>query len=163
METSNGKRGKTANFWINYVNIIQLYHEFSRSIRPGDLFWFISSLPKITNYFSAFNQPNYARWTVKYHDNLLNLPETYRNVYLEFKIRLFGIERTPKSFSRSPIDLVLERTINADTACQRAWVSALTNSISARQRWDTFSTNNYNKQCFWRSWYDQKWRCIKQS
>ena len=40
-----------------------------------------------------------------------------------------------KIFFRSPIDLVLEQTINADAACQRAGVSALTNSISARQRW----------------------------
>ena len=69
------------------------------------------------------------------NDNLLKLPETYPEVYLEFKNKLSGIKRTPKSFSRSPIDLVLEQTISADAACQRTGVSALTNSISARQRW----------------------------
>ena len=46
METSDGKRGKTANYWINYVNMIHLYHEFSRSIRTGDLDLFIAGLPK---------------------------------------------------------------------------------------------------------------------
>ena len=35
-------------------------HDFSRNIRPRDLDLFISSLPKITNYFFAFSQPNYA-------------------------------------------------------------------------------------------------------
>ena len=36
------------------------HHDFSRNIRPRDLDLFISSLPKITNYFLAFSQPNYA-------------------------------------------------------------------------------------------------------
>ena len=47
---------------------------------------------------------------------------------------MFIIKQTPKSFSRNPIYLALEQTVNADAACQRAGVSALTNSISARQR-----------------------------
>ena len=34
------------------------------------------------------------------------------------------------------MDLVLEQTINADAACQRAGLSALINSVSARQRWE---------------------------
>ena len=45
------------------------------------------------------------------------------------------MKRTPKSFSRGPIDLRIEKTINADAACPRTGVSALTNSISARQVW----------------------------
>ena len=64
----------------------------------------------------------------------LKLTETHPEVYLEFKNKLFGIKQTPKYFSSSPIDLVLQQTINADAACQRTGVSALTNSISARQR-----------------------------
>ena len=92
METSDRKQGKTANHWINYVNMIHLYHEFGRSICTGDLDLLISSLPKITNYFFVFNQPNYARWTVKYHDNFLKLPETHSEEYFDFKNKLFGIK-----------------------------------------------------------------------
>ena len=40
-----------------------------------------------------------------------------------------------KPFSRSPIDLTLKQTINADAAYQRRGIIALTNSISAQQRW----------------------------
>ena len=56
VETSDGKRGETANYWINYVNMIHLYHEFSRSIFTGDLYLFISSLPKITISSHSINQ-----------------------------------------------------------------------------------------------------------
>ena len=48
---------------------------------------------------------------------------------------MFGIKRSSTSFSRSPIDLALEQTINADAANQGAGISSLTNSISARQWW----------------------------
>ena len=107
VETSDGKHGKTANYWINCVNMIHLYHEFSGSIRTGDVELFILSLPKITNCLFAFNQPNYGRWTVKYHGNLLKLPERHPEVYLEFKSKLFGIKRKPKSFSRVGYDHTL--------------------------------------------------------
>ena len=143
VESSDGKRSKSTDHWKNYVSMIHLYHEFSRSIHTGDLDLFISSLPKITSYFFTFNEPNYARWTVKYHDNLLKLPETHPEVYLEFKNKLFEIKRTPKSFSRSPIGLVVEKTINVNAAWQRTGVSALTNSISTRQRW---AESNFCKQ-----------------
>ncbi|XP_053595716.1 uncharacterized protein LOC128667953 [Microplitis demolitor] len=47
----------------------------------------------------------------------------------------FGIQRTDKSFSRQPIDLTLEQTINADAGRRLTGVIHFTNSISARQRW----------------------------
>ena len=124
--------GKTAQFWMKYVEMIHLYHDFSSSVRPGD----VSPIPKINNYFFALNQPNYARWLVKYHNSLLVALDTHPEVYQEFKKGMFGTKRSPKSFSRSPIDLALEQTINADAANQRTGIiSSLTNSISAKERW----------------------------
>eukprot|EP00794_Sanderia_malayensis_P002176 gene2176-2472_t len=73
--------------------------------------------------------------TVNYHGNLLKLPESHPEVYEEFQKKWFAVKQTMKSFSRTPIDLTLEQTINADAASQRTGISALTNSISARQRW----------------------------
>ena len=98
-------------FWFNYIKMIHLYHEYSRSIRVGDLDAYINCLPKIANYFFALNHPNYSRWTVKYHDNLLRMPETHPEVYAEFKKGGFSIKRTKKSFSGSPIDLTLEQSM----------------------------------------------------
>eukprot|EP00794_Sanderia_malayensis_P015514 gene15514-17096_t len=132
--TSNGQLGKTAQYWMQYIRMIHDYHTFSGK-RRCDLELFIACLAKLSNYFFAFNQPNYARWTVKYHDNLLKLPESHPEVYEEFQKKWFAVKRTTKSFSRTPIDLTLEQTINADAASQRTGISALTNSISARQRW----------------------------
>ena len=45
------------------------------------------------------------------------------------------MQRTNKPFSSIPIDLTLEQTLNADSASQRHGTRAMSNNISARQRW----------------------------
>ena len=40
------------------------------------------------------------------------------------------------NFSRVPIGLTLEQTINPDVASQGTGIAAFTNSISARKRWE---------------------------
>ncbi|XP_047992980.1 uncharacterized protein LOC125231567 [Leguminivora glycinivorella] len=107
----------------------------SRSIRTGDFLMFRYILPKINNIFFVVNQPNYARWLLRYHDNLLKLKETHPQIYENMERGNFGIQRTDKSFSRQPIDLTLEQTINADAGRRLTGVIHFTNSISARQRW----------------------------
>ena len=72
---------------------------------------------------------------VMYHNNLLQLKDTHPEIYDEFKNGFFSLRRTKKTFSRLPIDLTLEQTINADASSQRTGVRALTSSIAARQRW----------------------------
>ena len=96
---------------------------------------FVSILPRITNYFFALNQQNYARWMVKYHENLLKLTQTHPALYQDFKKGLFGIKITPKAFSRILVDLSLEQTINVDAASQQKGKGYLTDSIVVRQKW----------------------------
>ena len=123
---------ETSQYWVQYIEMIKLYHGFIRSIRVGDFELYVCCLPKLSNIFFAFNHINYARWLTRCHDNLLKLPETHPSVYAEFKDGLFSIKRINKSFSGIPTDLTLEQITNAIAACQR---TAMVNSNSARQRW----------------------------
>ena len=134
-DTEKRLYGKTAKFWIQYVYFIHLYHNFTRSVRTGDLDFFIFCLTEITNIFFAMNHLNYARWLVKYYDSLIKFPDTHPEVYSDFQNGWFGIKRTAKSFTSSPINLTLEQTINADDSSQRFGITSMTNSISTRQRW----------------------------
>ncbi|GFV67694.1 uncharacterized protein TNCV_4623741 [Trichonephila clavipes] len=43
------------------------------------------------------NQQNYARWTVKYYDNLLKVAETHLDLYEEFKQSCFGVKLAAKA------------------------------------------------------------------
>ena len=57
--TINGGKGKPAEFWIKYIELIYVYHAYSRSLREGYLQCYISRLSKFTNMFFALNHPNY--------------------------------------------------------------------------------------------------------
>ena len=54
--------------WLHRdLSVIHRYHEFSRSIRTGNLDLYAHYLPKITNYFvAAFNHLNYPRFDICY-------------------------------------------------------------------------------------------------
>ena len=95
-------------------------------MREGDLHGYISCLPKFTNMFFALNHPNYARWTVKYHNSLLTLEETHPETFREYQNGMFTINRTTKPFSGNSIDLTLEQTVNADAASQRTGIASIT-------------------------------------
>ena len=133
-ETKTVKYGKTAQFWIGYTEWMHLYHEYIRSIRIGDFDLYIYCLPKFTSLFFPLNHQNYARWLVRYHDDILKLSETHQEVYKDFQEGCFAIKRTQKDFSALFIDLTLEQTINADAASRKTGITSLTNSIGARQR-----------------------------
>ena len=106
-ETACGLHGVAANFWITYVQMLHLYDEFSRSLRTGvDLY--VYCLPKVAVLFLAFNQPNYARWIVRYHDKLLRLKYTHPLVEEEFRKGGFVVPRAKKPFSKTAVDLTLE-------------------------------------------------------
>ncbi|CAG9760201.1 unnamed protein product [Ceutorhynchus assimilis] len=136
-ETSTlaGEYGKTPQFYLIYSNLVHYYLLLNRSIRIADLELFKFVLPKITNLFFTFNQQNYSRYLVKYCDNLQKVDETHPGLKEQFEKGSIGIRRTSKPFSRQPIDLVLEQTINADAANKLTGIIQSTNSISARQRW----------------------------
>ena len=101
-ESPSGMHGKTAQFCMKTVEMTHLCHDFSRSVRTGDFNTCVSSIPKITNYFFALNQPNNARWLVKYHNNLLVAPDTHPEVYQEFKKGIFGIKEVLSHFLEVP-------------------------------------------------------------
>lgn len=60
--------------------------------------------------------------------------------FLKFQTVFFSIKKTNKPFSKQPIDLVLEQTINADAARRLTGIIQFTNFISARQRWALYSS-----------------------
>ena len=84
-ETRNGNHGKTAQYWMGYADMWHLYHEFSRSIRTGNLGLYLYCLQRMTVLFFTFNHQNYSRWLTVYHDKLLKLKNSHPDIYEEFK------------------------------------------------------------------------------
>lgn len=133
-QTLIGEKGKTAQFYYQYCELINLFLRLSRSIRTSNLKLYMDSIFNIVHLFFAFNQPNYARWALLYLSNLAELYNNNSPLVAEFYRGAFGIKRTDMNFARSPVDLTLEQIINADASNQLT-DNLAADSISARQRW----------------------------
>ena len=112
-KTLNGDLGKTAQFYALYISFINNYLMFTRSIRLGNFELFKQVISKMVDLFFIFNQGNYSRWLLKYQNDLLRVHLTHPGLQNDFKNGYFGVKRTDKPFSRMPVDLTLEQTINA--------------------------------------------------
>lgn len=97
MKTFNGEHGKTAQYYMIYMHLINHYLLLNTSIRTNDFELFKFVLPKITNLFFVFNQPNYARWLVLYHNKLCRVEETHPGLKIQLERGSFGIKRTGHS------------------------------------------------------------------
>lgn len=133
--TLQGGHGKTAQYYLQYTELINIFLRFSRSIRCSNLELYLASIFEMCGYFFVFNQPNYAKWTAMYLNNLIKLKVDNSILLEEFRKGAFGIRRTKSCLGRSPVDLTLEQTINADAGNTLTGVSHFTNSIAARERW----------------------------
>lgn len=133
--TLNGQHGHTAKFALMYVNMIDLFLHLERAIRTSDVDLYNHVTHEMCSLFFTFNHHNYARWLTRNHDNFTNIESTHPGLLEDFRNGAISIRRTKKQFCRSPVDLTLEQTINADAANKLSGIAAFTNNFNARQRW----------------------------
>lgn len=133
--TRCGTYGATAQFWFSYIDLVQIYKLFDRACRTNDVNLFIYALGQMIPVFFAVHRPNYARWMVLYHQNLMNMDVTHPGARDTLSKGALSIRRTDKQFSRSPVDLTLEQTVNRDAASRHTGIAAFTDCIEARKRW----------------------------
>jgi len=71
----------------------------------------------------------------KYQLDLLNIEFTHPGLMEMLRQGLFSCRRTENQFSRLPIDLTLEQTVNCDASSRQTGFTASTNSYSGRLQW----------------------------
>ena len=134
-KTLEGSHDSTQKFWMMYVCLVEKFMIFNRACRTNDIILFIYALEQIIPVLFAGNRPNYSRWMVRYHLNLLNAENTHPGVMNMLKDGAFSVRRTKKPFSRTPVDMTLEQTVNADAASRHTGMGAFAHLESARKRW----------------------------
>ena len=106
-KTIRSDHGKTAQYFAIFTNLVHYYPMLSHSVRTSDFELLKFVLLKITNPFFAFNQQNSSRYSVLYHDNLLQVDSAHSGLKENFLESSFDIKRAAKAFSRQPIDMTL--------------------------------------------------------
>ncbi len=134
-ETTSGAHGSTAQYWMGYVSLVDIYLLFGRACRTSDVDLYTYELDKMDNVFFGTFRPNYARWMLLFSLKLLNIDHTHPGLRQVLENGGLSVRRTHKNFSRAPIDITLEQTVNADAASRRTGIAAFTTNESARRRW----------------------------
>lgn len=134
-ETRSGTHGCTAQFWMMYVDYIRLYHNLERATRTINIDIYIYTLTSVIGLFFATNHGNYSRWLTKFQLDLMNLEQSHPGLRKILEEGAFTVHRAEHAFSRVPVDLTLEQTVNADAASRLTGITSATNSYSARLRW----------------------------
>ena len=109
-ESLSGMPGKTAQFYMKYVEMIHLYHDFSRRVHTGNFNTYVSSIPKIKTFF-ALNQPNYARSLVKQNTNLFVHPIHTQRYIKSSKKECLASKEVLSHFLEAPQIQHLKRTL----------------------------------------------------
>ncbi len=133
--TYNGSLGSTAEFWLKYIDLVLDWQMFARACKTNDVNLFIYALHRMVPLFFACNKPNYARWMTMFVIRLTNIDHTHPGLKEILQKGALSIRRSSHSFSRSPVDLTLEQTINQDAASRLTGISAFQHSESAKSRW----------------------------
>ena len=72
-ETLPGSKGKTAQFWMQYCKIVDLYLLLHCSIKSNDVDMFSYSLFELCPIFFVTNHQDYAGWVAYYALELVNV------------------------------------------------------------------------------------------
>ena len=133
--TRQGDHGATAQYWFMYVDYVHDFLRVERAIRTNDIKGFAHSLTPLIALFLMTNHINYSRWLTKFQLDIYNIETTHPGLLPILEQGAFTVRRTDHKFSRIPVDLILEQTVNADAASRLTGMSAMTNNYSARLRW----------------------------
>ena len=131
-EALAGKRGKTAQFWMQYTTIIDLTNVLHRAIKCKDPKLFGYALFKLLPIFFMTNHFHYARSMVLYSLELENLDPEIDKI---LRSGGFSVNRSGKSFSQVPVDMALEQTINADAKNRLKGIMKYADAAKAVNRW----------------------------
>ena len=134
-ETLPGGRRKTAQFWMNYCQLVKLFLLFHRSVKENDVRLNACVMHKMSALFFATNHQNYSRYVTLYSLERLNLEHSNRVVFHMLKNGGFSIRRNEQQFNRVGVDMCLEQTINARAKKRLKDIVAYADVNTAVYRW----------------------------
>ena len=129
-----GEMGKTAQFWLDYMDKVWLVLMFLRATKENNLDLHLWCLQNLCRMFFSYDRPNYARYTTVYMLTLLNLPSSHPGGQELLRLNGFSVNRSEVQSSRNAVDLTIEQTINRH-AKSHGGIIGFSRNYSAYYRW----------------------------
>ena len=135
----NSDESVNFSFWWKYMEMISILLMFTRAQRDGDWELYLSSFRKMIPYFFLYDHQNYARWSVVYLAQMMQLPMQIKE---EFMKGDFVVKCSELKFTQVDPDHAQEWLNRASKIA--GGIIGITNTTSALMNWNlTFNARPF--------------------
>ena len=140
-QVRGGSLGKTAQFWLTYMNHVSLVLSLQHAVKINDYYLYGACLSKMVDLFFSFDGQNYARYLCYFSLFLVNIEETHPGATELLKLGAISVARSFIPANRCAVDKTIEETFMRHAKSQAgpggrgAGISGLLNNYEAYRRW----------------------------
>ena len=110
------ENGKLSEFWVSYLDLVNILLAMIRASREGDWDLHLSSIRNLKPWCFAYDNINYARYLSSYLSEMSHLEEENPEVLTYLKSGGFAVQiGKDNPFGKIPVDQACEETVNKDT------------------------------------------------
>lgn len=110
------KNGKLSEFWVSYLDLVDILLAMIRASREGNWELHLSSIRSFIPWCFAYDNLNYARYLSSYVSEMSHLEEEHPDVHTYLKSGGFAVQMGDDNpFGKIPVDQACEETVNKDT------------------------------------------------
>ena len=110
-ERDSMKGNRTAQLWLQYMNMIETLRKFVKAERVGDWMLHLQAVQEMLPYFAAAGHNLYAKSVYMYLQMMLELPETHPDIHKCFLEGLHVVRRSNRYWAGLSTDLVIEQVL----------------------------------------------------
>ena len=112
----HNSNGKLSNFWMSYLDIVEILLNLLRASREGHSELHLSAIRKMIPWCFAHNNLNYAHYLSAYVSEMSHLEEEHPEAFKYLRSGGFSVQiGEGNPFGKVPVDQACEETVNRDT------------------------------------------------
>lgn len=141
LQVREGTLGKTAVFWLAYVDHIWLVLSFLMSVKTNNFLLYGACLSMMADLFYSFDGQNYARYLTFFSVYLANIEDTHPGATELLKLGAISVARSNLPGNQCAVDKTIEETFmkhaksHAGAGGKGAGVCGLLGNYEAYRRW----------------------------
>ena len=140
-QVRGGSQGKTAQFWLTYMNHVSLVFSLLYAVNINDYYLYGACLSKMVDLFFSFDGQNYARYLCYFSLFSVNIGKTHPGATELLKFDAITVARLFIPANRCAVDKTIKKTLTRHAKSQTgpgrrgAGISGLLNNHKAYRRW----------------------------
>ena len=122
VKVRNGELGKTAQFWLLYLDLVKIQHLAHTAIQENDFEMMVFTWQSMLPFYFYFNKLNYARYGSYYLQQLTHIESLYPGLKPLLMLKGMSVQAQTNHPVRTSVDQRGEQTINKDAKTSGVYV-----------------------------------------